>query len=640
MNKPPSQQVLSIPEILGMIINRLDAPTLLTASLVCSAWHVHTSQVLWRQLIIPKDWFTHNLTPLWPVLDRRGHLIRALSLDLSTSSRMNPDVDMDLITAQLDHILSRTPYLERLIMHLPREAKSSIVATIAKHSAHLKQFETDIFDWNSEDMSALLRACPELRQISGHDFTGKVLEAIATSQPRLNRIACTHPRFDDDELVAFAKHYPDLLQLSVSLHQFLTEKALVGVATHCLKLEIINFHFCLGLASTGFRTILQVSSNLRFLDLGLTEVRDSEIQLVAAQCPELKSLRLPFCSYITHESISAIVRSCRRLEYLDISWCDQVHLFIFNDDTPWVCHDLRHLDISGIHANYSPEAQMSSTLLPAMYRQISSLVKLEYLKLSGHGFSLHLLEVGGPFLSSLTRLEKLDISKIRYPMAWKDIVELGNLFPSLKEFQFRSCDIIPPPTTAQQPGEESDVDEALPDIISNFNSKAPDHVRQGSVVLTLPGTARTDTGAADEIRPEIPEGAVKILKASGRGRARSSTLLQDAVEEYAAEEDRQRSSSQSLSKRRRTQASSSASACAVQLSSLPIPTQTTTTTTKSSGTASGTQVETMEGVVDMAEEGVYKTTLRSGLEISVRVWGEDETSHGGDGWPFQGGILF
>ncbi|KAF9946205.1 hypothetical protein BGZ70_003332, partial [Mortierella alpina] len=627
MNKPPSQQVLSIPEVLGLIINRLDAPTLLTASLVCSAWHVHTSQVLWRQLIIPKDWFAHDLTPLWPVLDRRGHLIRALSLDLSTSSRMNPDVDMELITAQLDNILSRTPYLERLIMHLPREAKSSIVATIAKHSVHLKQFETDIFDWNPEDMSALLRACPELRQISGHDFTGKVLEAIATSQPRLNRIACTHPRFDDDELVAFAKHYPDLLQLSVSLHQFLTEKALVGVATHCLKLEIINFHFCLGLASTGFRTILQVSSNLRFLDLGLTEVRDSEIQLVAAQCPELKSLRLPFCSYITQESISAIVRSCRRLEYLDISWCDQVRLFIFNDDAPWVCQDLRHLDISGIHANYSPEVPLSSTLLPAMYRQISSLVKLEYLKLSGHGFSLRLLEVGGPFLSSLTRLEKLDISKIRYPMEWEDIVELGNLFPSLKEFQFRSCDVIPPPTTTR-PGEQSDVSEALPNVISNFNSQAPDHIRQGSIVLTLPSTARTGTGgAADEIRTEMSEGAVKILKASGRGRARSSTLLQDAAEEDAAKEDRQRSSSQGHSKRRRTQTSPSSSTCKSQLSSLPMP----TSITRSYETVSGTQSGTTHGVMDTSEEGVYKATLRSGLEISVRVWGEDETSQGGDG---------
>ncbi|KAF9275501.1 hypothetical protein BGZ68_010753 [Mortierella alpina] len=629
MNKPPSQQVLSIPEILGLIINCLDAPTLLTASLVCSAWHIHTSQVLWRQLIIPKDWFTHNLAPLWPVLDRRGHLIRALSLDLSTSSRMNPDVDMDLITTQLDNILSRTPYLERLIMHLPREAKSSIVSTIAQHSVHLRQFETDIFDWNSEDMSALLRACPELRQISGHDFTGKVLEAIATSQPRLNRIACTHPRFDDDELIAFAEHYPDLLQLSVSLHQFLTEKALVGVATHCPKLEILNFHFCLGLASTGFRTILQVSSNLRFLDLGLTEVRDSEIQLVAAQCPELKSLRLPFCSHITHESISAIVRSSCRLEYLDISWCDQVKLFIFNDGAPWVCHELRHLDISGIHANYTAEAQMPSTLLPMMYRQISSLVKLEYLKMSGHGFSLRLLEVGGPFLSSLTRLKKLDISKIRHPMEWKDIVEIGNLFPSLKEFEFRSSDVIPPPTT--YPTEESDDDEAMADVISTFNAKAPDHIKQGSIVLTLPSLARTDTGATAGVKEDSPGAAVKTLKTSGRGRTRSWTALQDTAEDGVAKEDARRSSSQGPSKRRRTRALPPTSTSAVPLSSLP---------TETSGTVSGTQTEDTVGTVHAPVQSIYKTTLRSGLEISVRIWGEDETSHGGDGWPFQGGILF
>ncbi|KAF9945331.1 hypothetical protein BGZ72_001468 [Mortierella alpina] len=632
MTKPPSQQVFCIPEILALIITCLDAPSLLTASLVCSAWHAHTSQVLWRQLIIPKDWFTHNLTPLWPVLDRRGHLIRALSLDLSTSSRMNPDVDMDLITAQLDNILSRTPYLERLIMHLPREAKSSIVSTIAEHSVHLKQFETDIFDWDSKDMSALLRACPELRQISGHDFTGKVLDAIATSQPRLTRIACTHPRFDDDELIAFAKHFPDLLQLSVSLHQFLTERALIGVAAHCLKLEILNFHFCLGLAPTGFRTILQVSSNLRFLDLGLTEVRDSEIQLVAAQCPELKSLRLPFCSYITHESISTIVRSSRRLEYLDISWCDQVQLFIFNDDAPWVCHGLRHLDISGIHASYSTEVQTPSALLPMMYRQISSLVKLQYLKMSGHGFSLRLLELGGPLLSSLTRLEKLDISKLRYPMEWKDIVAIGNLFPSLKEFEFRSNDVIPPST--KQLSDESDHDDALADVIANFHAKAPDSLKQGSIMLRLPSSTRTDTGATaeEETRTGSPGAAVKTLTASGTGRTRSWTATQDAEEDEAAEDDAQRSFSQGPSKRRRTKASTSSSTCAMQPSSLSAET---------SDIVSGPQAKNMDGIVDSTpEDGVYTTILRSGLEISVRIWGEDESSHGGDGWPFQGGILF
>ncbi|KAG0199592.1 F-box and leucine-rich repeat protein 4 [Mortierella sp. GBA30] len=615
MNERPSLQVLSIPEIFSMIIDYLDAATLFSASLVCKNWRRYTSPILWRQLVIPKDWFLHDLKSLWPVLDRQGSLVRALSLELSPTTRMIPAVDMSVVTNQLRNILSRTPNVERLSIQFPRELKSSIVLTIAEYSFQLKQFETDLFNWDPKDMSALLTACPNLRHITGHDFTGKILEAIATSQPKLDRIDCTHPRFDDEELITFAAQYPDLLQLSVSLHQFLTAKALKGVAKRCFKIEHLSFHFCLSLASSGFRALLQVSPNLRFLDLGLTEVRDADIELVAAHCPRLESLRLPYCSNITHESISAIVHTCHQLRHLDISWCDRVLLSIFNIDSPWVCRRLRHLDISGIHASYSAEASMASALLPSMYNQLSLLVQLQCLKLSGHGFSLQLLDLGRPFFSKLIRLETLDISKIRNPIAWKDMIAIGNLFPRLREFQFRSSDVIPPLSASEQ--------------------AAIDSAKRAGEYAKYASTDQNPGGFEVETRGASAETSSKV---SGRNRSRSSESLSGMG---SAERDTD-SSSSDRGPSKKTPSTTPSPSPLVSATALGQRTFLSTTTS----IAEQDQHECMKtGAVEWNEDahvdGVISATLRSGIKISFRVNGEDiEDGQGGDGWGNQGAMAF
>ncbi|KAF9917004.1 hypothetical protein FBU30_001040 [Linnemannia zychae] len=376
---------------------------------------------------------------------------------------------MDRMTRQLEGILQRTPNVERMDLQVPREVKSSIVKIVGDHAKHLQVFETNILSWEPEDMENLLTKCQELRHISGHNFTGNILQAIAKSQPLLTGIDCTHPQFDDDELIAFAKESPNLLRLSVLLHQFLTSKALIGVAEHCLGLEYIDFHFCLSLQSNGYQALLSALPHLRFLDLGLTECRDADIILVANRCLGLESLRLPFCGYLTQASIQAVVHSCTKLLHLDISFCDKVMLSIFDSRsstsssqssqsstssissssptavlTPWLCTKLQYLDISGIHSSYAAEASVASALLPTMYHQIGLLTNLRTLKLSGHKFSLHLLDKGRSGLSQLIKLERLDIAKLKEPLPWQDIIEIGNLFPKLDMLQFRSRDVILP----------------------------------------------------------------------------------------------------------------------------------------------------------------------------------------------------
>lgn len=628
---PASTKALAIPEILCLIFDCMSLSALRQASLVCREWERLANIILANQLVIPSDWYAHDLSHLWPYLDRRGKHVKALSLELSESARLAQEVDLELVTRQLDNILSRTPNLERLDVQVPREVKSSILTTvIGRYGNRLQQFDTNLLNWEPSDMAHLLESCSQIRHLSGHNFTGDLLQAIARSQPLLSKIDCTHPRFDDDELVAFAKHFPNLLRLSVSVHQFLTAKALIGVADYCFKLEDLNFHFCLSLQSNGFQALLAVSPNLRFLDLGLTEVHDADIVLVAGRCPQLESLKLPFCGNLTQMSIRAIVQSCTRLVHLDLSFCDKIMLTIFGNPSspsassasssssssastaysPWGCLGLQYLDISGIHASYSADTSVASALLPAMYRQLGLLTDLRTLKLSGHGFSLKILEQGRTELLKLTKLERLDIAKLRNPLPWATIIEIGNLFPKLTELQFRSNDVIPPQATLEQ-------EQAIEEVEARVGHR----IKRGKFVDQQPEPLHQDdeddggqAGSAS-FPAVVPTGSCSSP-------SRTTTLSSTGTSSTPSES--------SLPKRKRSRSPS------------PTPTAPSaaakdTSIAEGSSEQDAKKKRTSLGKATVAAEKqkqpeVMSATLRSGLEISFRLNGEDEDdSHGGPG---------
>ncbi|KAG0285667.1 hypothetical protein BGZ97_007708 [Linnemannia gamsii] len=643
---PASTKALAIPEIVSLIFDCMTLSALRRASLVCKEWERLANKILASQLVIPKDWYAHDLSHLWPYLDRRGEYVKALALELSPSTRLVREVDLERMTQQLDNILSRTPNLERLDVQVPREVKSSILTTvIGKYGKKLQQFETNLLNWESSDMAHLLLGCSQIRHLSGYNFTGDLLQAIAKSQPLLSDIDCTHPRFDDDELIAFAKQFPNLLRLSVKLHQFLTAKALIGVANYCFQIEHLNFHFCLSLQSNGFQALLAVSPNLRFLDLGLTEVHDADIVLVANRCPQLESLKLPFCGNLTQTSIRAIVQSCTRLLHLDLSFCDKIMLTIFGNPSlasssssspsassssspslpylPWVCLGLQYLDISGIHASYSADTSVASALLPAMYHQIGLLTDLRTLKLSGHGFSLQLLEQGRTGLSELKKLERLDIAKLRNPLPWATIIEIGNLFPKLTELQFRSNDVIPPQATIEQ-------EQAIKEVETNAGHR----VKRGRFVDQQPEpTHQEDNGNGGHggsmcLPLVVPQGTQ--LSA----RALMSTTLPTGPSPTPSEP--------SLPKRKRSRSPSPTP------TSPSTNTSDTTTTTVDEGSSvqdekkkSAAMAAVGPGPAEKQKQSeIMSATLRSGLEISFRLnGGDDDDSQGGPGDFGAGGMV-
>ncbi|KAF9205652.1 F-box and leucine-rich repeat protein 4, partial [Haplosporangium sp. Z 27] len=583
MDSTPASQVLAIPEILSMIINLLHPKSLYSASLVCKDWHRIVRLILWRQLVIPGNWYKLDLTQLWPALDRQGSIVKTLSLELTNAERTNRCTENDLIKTQLTSLLSKVPNLESLHIQFPHDTKSNIILAVAENATQLKRLDTDIKNWDPDDMATLLSACPNLWHIGGHSFTGKVLQAISASQPMLKRIDCNHPQFDDDELITFARHFPDLLQLSVSFHQFLTSKALIRIAESCKKIEQLEFHFCLCLQSEGFQSIFKAFSNLRSLNLGPSEVFDDDIALLAAHCPKLELLKLPFCSNITQTSILKITQSCRDLQHLDISWCDKVLLSVFNQKTPWVCKRLRYLDISGISTSHYMDHSITIDSLVSMYYQLSQLRELQHLKLSGHEFSLRLLEVGRPYLEQLTRLETLNISKLRNAIPWSDMIEVGNLFPRLRQFLFQNSDVIPP-----------------------------------SSVLEKAATKKIHAGGMPSKSRQVESGELEDVNEPLTASPQSSSMLTSSLEATSPES--------SSPKQKRSQVSSPSSQLSLPGTSPDSATSQLPKQLPAGSTPTFTGNVSYEGEDELSMPEVLRATLNSGLEISLQACKED------DGW--------
>ncbi|KAG0243091.1 F-box and leucine-rich repeat protein 4 [Actinomortierella wolfii] len=548
--------VFGIPEILRMICLFLDTENLRQVAVVNRLCHQIATPILWHHLVVPEEWYEHDPTRL----DRNGSLIRHMTLNLSPRARASTAFDPVKIESQLDQILVRTPHLKYLDLRLPAKMSSSILATtVAKRLPGLLRLDTDLLYWNEDDVRSLFISCTSLTHLSVHELTSKPLKAITdvirqerSGAKQLERFKCVHGRFEPVELIDFVAHLPGLVELSVPVNQFLTSKDLIGIASHCTRLEVFSVNFCLGLSTTGFQAIIGANPRLQVLDLGMTEVADQDIALVAAHCPGLVSLSLPFCGNVTHESIKQIVRRCDKLEHLDISWCDRVMLSLFENDNEdeekdcdgqqerqegersnsssngegghkssedasspatgdapvsqgyipprrqssprpfWVCQRLKYLDISGIHATYTEDAESSPTaasLLPAMYAQLAALRQLVTLNMSGLGFSLRLNPLACEAFEHdrLNHLEQLSLRPMKERLPWSDLVTVGNLFPRLRVFRFKSKDIVTEDLGSENQeveSKDSDVGVPLRDTIAKVQN-----TQSASAIATVPPTS-------------------------------------------------------------------------------------------------------------------------------------------------------
>ncbi|PKY62089.1 RNI-like protein [Rhizophagus irregularis] len=112
-------------------------------------------------------------------------------------------------------------------------------------------------------------------------------------------------------LKLIAKSYPNLEYLNISaLHEGFQQNndiGLTAIANSCHKLEYLNISRCTEFSETSMCNVIRSCPRLQQLDLSYCGITDKTIEEIARSCPKLKYLNLEGCYKISKEAIDQLV---------------------------------------------------------------------------------------------------------------------------------------------------------------------------------------------------------------------------------------------------------------------------------------------------------------------------------------------
>ncbi|CAI2194889.1 12821_t:CDS:1, partial [Funneliformis geosporum] len=91
--------------------------------------------------------------------------------------------------------------------------------------------------------------------------------------------------------------------------------------------------------------IIKRSLNLRYLEIGHNDIGDEVIEALAYTCHKLEHLELDGCSFVSKLSICNVIRSCLRLQHLELGYCKITNTTI--KEIARSCLNLKFLDLNG-----------------------------------------------------------------------------------------------------------------------------------------------------------------------------------------------------------------------------------------------------------------------------------------------------
>ncbi|CAI2199188.1 1795_t:CDS:1, partial [Funneliformis geosporum] len=91
--------------------------------------------------------------------------------------------------------------------------------------------------------------------------------------------------------------------------------------------------------------IIKRSLNLRHLEIGHNDIGDEVIEALAYTCYKLEHLELDGCSFVSELSICNVIRSCPRLQYLELRYYNITSTTI--REIARSCLNLKSLDLEG-----------------------------------------------------------------------------------------------------------------------------------------------------------------------------------------------------------------------------------------------------------------------------------------------------
>ncbi len=114
----------------------------------------------------------------------------------------------------------------------------------------------------------------------------------------------------------------------------------------CLSIEYLDFAGVMAFRNDALIVaIIRASPNLRHLEIGHNDIGDEVTEALAHTCHKLEYLDLDSCDFVSEPSICNVIRSCPKLQHLNLSYCNITSKTI--EEIARSCLNLKFLDLEG-----------------------------------------------------------------------------------------------------------------------------------------------------------------------------------------------------------------------------------------------------------------------------------------------------
>lgn len=125
------------------------------------------------------------------------------------------------------------------------------------------------------------------------------------------------------------RSFPNLKKLSLKDCTFLTDQAIISIASAVPSLEILDLNFCCALLDVAVEALCLGCPKLRELDLSFcgSAVSDSSLVAISIHLCNLEQIFVKGCIRVTRAGVDALLSGYCPLTYINISQCRNAHMY-------------------------------------------------------------------------------------------------------------------------------------------------------------------------------------------------------------------------------------------------------------------------------------------------------------------------
>ncbi|XP_046860383.1 uncharacterized protein LOC124453627 isoform X2 [Xenia sp. Carnegie-2017] len=206
----------------------------------------------------------------------------------------------------------------------------SLKVVADKHGKSLRCFEIfGCFNVSASAIKRLGQKCLNLQTLNlgqCHKITSADIGRLVShlgSIVNLDLRGCKKAR--DACVKTIVEHCPYLVNLVLANCPLITDESMSVIATNLTTVRYLDVCGCVKVTDNGVKALAHSCNRLNSLDLSSTSITKKSVMLLANYCSQnLQSLKLSFCVDVTDESVSRLVKHCKRMKILHLYGCKRL----------------------------------------------------------------------------------------------------------------------------------------------------------------------------------------------------------------------------------------------------------------------------------------------------------------------------